>query len=1286
MLFVFLATIHIPVPVAHAVDSPEARLDSRPAGAVQFVFGNEIEVAVKISGVTDAVYEQVHEHEATVHFDPNELELVRIPTIDDSYFHAPESTELSPGVVKTTHTVKSAGNPYAFSGGAEKSFSVFVFKSKIPAASNPVVTVSDIYITNGQGDKLKLNDVSYTVHVVPAGDKTALRALVSQAQSVHDAAVEGSAPGQYPIGSKNTLQAAITQADQFVKEGSAEYSEQELNTAQAELQTALSAFTASVIGQPESGSLPDGEYNIGFTIYKKGTDEPSVMYDYVDRNSGKLKVQGGKKLVSFTLKQSAETLSFKTERDGILVETTTVSRDEAANTRVVQFEVDDLSARLAGWVKVYWVLPPPIGVYDHEYEVDLGFSDIAAIVNKTQLNALIADAQSKHDAAVEGSAAGQYPAGAKSALQAAINQAKATAENPAATQQQVDQAVTALQTALTAFTASVISHPGGGSLPDGEYNIGFTIYKKGTDEPSVMYDYVDRNSGKLKVQGGKKLVSFTLKQSAETLSFKTERDGILVETTTVSRDEAANTRVVQFEVDDLSARLAGWVKVYWVLPPPIGVYDHEYEVDLGFSDIAAIVNKTQLNALIADAQSKHDAAVEGSAAGQYPAGAKSALQAAINQAKATAENPAATQQQVDQAVTALQTALSEFTASVIGHPGSGSLPDGVYTFEIVGTSEDESDIPLSSYMENTGEIKVENGKNIVSFKLKNGAAITKLQMLKSDGSTQDILPKVALKQSGVVSVLSAGESTTEAQFELEDLSASYRLILEVPQGEDKATRTFRIALGQINPVTSNPGTNPGGGTIPSNIHGIEDGTYSINYKILKYNTEQKSVMQDYVITPGTLTVTNGQMYASITLKQSKEVTGFRVADGDSLVDTEVMSVDEAKNTRVVRFKVADLTAKLKAWVKIEWPEFKYFHDYDIHITFDKSSLIPIDANGAKTTVKPFTEELEPGEYAIDFVINRRGTDQASVANDYVKHPAKLTVKDGKSYVALILNQSKEVPGFKVEVDGKLVNAEVIASSKEDNSRTVQFDVVDAETKIYAQIRMAVPDKYVGDYDVEILFDKDSIKTYVEEKKEPKEPKDPKDSDNADHPSGSSPIIEQVRLKDIEDHWAKALIERAVGLGIVNGYEDGTFRPERQVNRAEFMVMINRALKPKAAAAEPTLADFENIPEWIRPGLAQMVGSEVVRGYEDGTFRLDHTINRAELAVMMIRASRIPLASNAELTFADADQIPEWAKAEVATALSLGIMNVRDDQHFAPKASATRVEAVAYILAMMNQIK
>ncbi len=1032
MLFVLMATIQIPVPAAYAADGPMARLDLRSAGDTQAVYGNEFQVAVEISGVTEAVYEQVHEHEATVNFNPDELELVGLLTIDNSYFFAPEETKLSPGVVKTSHKIKSASKPYAFSGGAEKSFSVFVFKPKVPTAIQPVVHVSDISIANGQGDKLKLNDASYTVNVVPSGDKAA-------------------------------------------------------------------------------------------------------------------------------------------------------------------------------------------------------------------------------------------------------------AADAAATQQQVDQAGTALQTEFSTFKASAIaSSPGSGSLQDGEYDIGFTIYKKGTHEHSVMYDYVDRNSGKLKVQGGKKYVSFTLKQSAETLSFKTEQNGSLVETTTVSRDETANTRVVQFEVDDLSARLGGWVKVYWVLPAPIGVYDHEYDVDLGFSDTAAIVNKTQLNTLIAQAQSKHDAAVEGSAAGQYPTGAKSTLQAAIDQAEAAAADAAATQQQVDQAVTTLQTAFSTFTASVIAsNPGSGSLQDGEYTFEVTGTSDDESEIPLSSYMENAGKIKAENGKNIVSFQLKNGVAITKLQLLKADGTTQDILPMVALKQSGIVRVLSAEESATSVQFEVEDLSASYMINLEVPQGEGKETRTFQITFGQVKPVTSNPGTTPGGvttPTTPSNIHGIIDGTYKMNYKILKYNTEQTSVMQDYVIRPGILTVTNGLMYASITFKQSKEITGFQVENGGSLVDTEIVSSDEDKNTRVVRFEVADLTAKLHGWVKIDWAEFNYFHEYDVHITFDKSSLIPIDVNAILTgNVNLFKDVLDAGEYAIDFVMNKRGTNQVSITNDYVEHPAKLTVKDGKSYVALILKQSKEVPGFKIEKDSTLVDAEVIASSEQENTRTVQFDVEDAATKINAQIQMAVPNKYDGDYDVEILFDGNSIKTYVEEQKEQK-----KSENDVNKPP--SPKIEQVLMKDIEEHWAKALIKRAVGLGIVNGYEDGTFRPEDQVKRAEIMVMINRALKLKVNKADLAFADFDNIPEWVKPSLAQMAGSDVVRGYEDGTFRWGRTVNRAELAVMMVRALGVPLDSNAESAFADADQIPEWAQAEAVTAFGLGIMSERDNHLFAPMESVTRVQSVACILAMLNHIK
>ena len=96
----------------------------------------------------------------------------------------------------------------------------------------------------------------------------------------------------------------------------------------------------------------------------------------------------------------------------------------------------------------------------------------SVVVDKTALNTLIADAQSKHDAAVEGTRAGQYPAGSKAALQAAIDQAKAVADNAAAAQDQVEQAVDTLNAALQTFNDAVIRTQPGDTNGDGRYSVG----------------------------------------------------------------------------------------------------------------------------------------------------------------------------------------------------------------------------------------------------------------------------------------------------------------------------------------------------------------------------------------------------------------------------------------------------------------------------------------------------------------------------------------------------------------------------------------------------------------------------------------------------------------------------------------------------------------------------------------------------------------------------------------------------------------------------------------------
>ncbi|MED4599113.1 glycoside hydrolase family 3 N-terminal domain-containing protein [Paenibacillus validus] len=95
-----------------------------------------------------------------------------------------------------------------------------------------------------------------------------------------------------------------------------------------------------------------------------------------------------------------------------------------------------------------------------------------AAADKGALNALIADAQAKHDAAVEGTRAGEYRAGSKAALQAAIDKAREVADNPNSTQQQVEQATAELGTALQVFYSSVIMKQPEDLNGDDKFSIG----------------------------------------------------------------------------------------------------------------------------------------------------------------------------------------------------------------------------------------------------------------------------------------------------------------------------------------------------------------------------------------------------------------------------------------------------------------------------------------------------------------------------------------------------------------------------------------------------------------------------------------------------------------------------------------------------------------------------------------------------------------------------------------------------------------------------------------------
>ncbi|HHY71819.1 MAG TPA: hypothetical protein GX497_01025, partial [Bacillus bacterium] len=182
----------------------------------------------------------------------------------------------------------------------------------------------------------------------------------------------------------------------------------------------------------------------------------------------------------------------------------------------------------------------------------------------------------------------------------------------------------------------------------------------------------------------------------------------------------------------------------------------------------------------------------------------------------------------------------------------------------------------------------------------------------------------------------------------------------------------------------------------------------------------------------------------------------------------------------------------------------------------------------------------------------------------------------------------------------------------------------------------------------------------------------------------SPVSSTIEFNDSVGHWAESYINQASARGIVGGYPDGTFKPNNPVTRAEFTVMLAKALKLEGTAAPTEFADSTQIGAWAKEAIDRMVQAGIVSGYNDGSFRPSASITRTEMAVMFARAMKLELAANAVSPFADDEAIPTWAKGAVNVVHKIGIVNGRSQNQFVPSGSATRAESAAMLIRMLEQ--
>ncbi|PYI51516.1 cadherin-like beta sandwich domain-containing protein [Paenibacillus flagellatus] len=185
------------------------------------------------------------------------------------------------------------------------------------------------------------------------------------------------------------------------------------------------------------------------------------------------------------------------------------------------------------------------------------------------------------------------------------------------------------------------------------------------------------------------------------------------------------------------------------------------------------------------------------------------------------------------------------------------------------------------------------------------------------------------------------------------------------------------------------------------------------------------------------------------------------------------------------------------------------------------------------------------------------------------------------------------------------------------------------------------------------------------------------------PGAPETPIEEITFRDTAGHWAEANIRQAVSAGFVAGYADGTFQPDRTVTRAEFAVMLTRALKLPPSGTAPTFADAEEFGDWSKEAIAQAAEAGIVKGYADGTFRPNAEVTRAEMAAMIAAAVNVSAPTGSATGFSDDELIPAWAKGAAAALRASGLLEGADDNRFDPLGQATRAEAVTLLLRILD---
>jgi hypothetical protein len=182
------------------------------------------------------------------------------------------------------------------------------------------------------------------------------------------------------------------------------------------------------------------------------------------------------------------------------------------------------------------------------------------------------------------------------------------------------------------------------------------------------------------------------------------------------------------------------------------------------------------------------------------------------------------------------------------------------------------------------------------------------------------------------------------------------------------------------------------------------------------------------------------------------------------------------------------------------------------------------------------------------------------------------------------------------------------------------------------------------------------------------------------------------FSDMSGHWAASTVQIMARKFIVEGHTVSKFEPNKPITRGEFATYIAKGLGltgDRAAAAK-----FKDVNANTVMGayIGAAASAGIVNGVDSSSFKPNSYITRQDMATMMMRAWKaagksisLPSSQDSYLAgFSDRGKVSSYAKASVAQAIYLGIINGKSSTTLSPTTNASRAEGAVMIMRLLEK--